>query len=177
MAITTKGGDKGMTSLYFGKSVTKDHPRIAANGDLDELCSFLGLARSLVKKSNIKMLLKDIQKDLFVAGGEIAAERAYIGKLKSRIGKNDITRLEKVISSLEKSRTFRECCFYLPGESLLASSFDIARTVCRRAERQVVTLYRKRMLSNPYIIVYLNRASDLLYLFARSYESSHAKTK
>jgi cob(I)alamin adenosyltransferase len=177
MSITTKKGDKGKTSLYRGGRVSKDSLRIEVNGVLDEACSFLGLCRSLVKDSEIKKLMEAIQKDLFVIGSEVSTTVKFLSRLKIRIGKKNIKSLEKTMEKLEKKNIFKESCFYLPGENSLSSSFDIARTIVRRAERRVVSLQRKRMLKNLCILIYLNRLSDLLYFLARSYEKRHHKVK
>jgi len=177
MSITTKKGDKGITSLYSGEKVSKDDLRVETYGTLDELCSFLGLSKSLIKERKLKKLIQSIQQDLFVMGAELATKPTFFSKLKKRIGKGYVDRLEKIISGLEKKKTFEECCFYLPGENLNSSVLDIARTVTRRAERLVVTLKRKGILLNDFILIYLNRLSDLLYLLARGYGKNHRKLK
>ena len=177
MSIVTKKGDKGMTSLYRGGQVSKDNIRVEAYGTLDELCAFLGLSRSLIKERKTGHLIQSIQQDLFVVGAEIATKSSFISKLERKIDKRDTDCLGEAIAALEKKSTFKECCFYLPGENLIASTLDIARTVARRAERRVVTLKRRGLLLNPFIIIYLNRLSDLLYLLARSYEKKHRKLK
>lgn len=174
MAITTRKGDKGFTYLYWGGKVSKDNIRVEACGTLDELCSFLGLAKSLISEKRNKKLIESIQKDLFVIGAEIATKAPFLGKLEKRICNADVQRLDKVLSSLEKTRTFDECCFYLPG-NVISSSLDIARTVCRRAERRIVTMKQKGLLLNKSVAIYLNRLSDLLYLLVRSYEKKHVR--
>jgi ATP:cob(I)alamin adenosyltransferase len=174
MAVTTKTGDKGSTSLYWGGRVPKDHIRVEAYGNLDELCSVLGLSKSLINEKSIKGLIESIQRDLFVVGAELATKKAFIGKLKQRVDKSYIERLEKISADLEDRRTFKECCFYLPANPI-SSSLDIARTVARRAERSIVTVKRKGLLTNKFILIYLNRLSDLLYLLARRHEKKHVK--
>lgn len=177
MPVTTKKGDDGRTDLYWGPRVSKDNLRVEVFGALDELCSFLGLARSLLTATNDKKLLESIQRDLFVLGAEIATPARYIGRLKYRLGKEHIDRLEKMLEQMEGTRKFEECCFYLPGESMTSSALDIARTVTRRAERRVTTLKNKKMLNNNLVLIYLNRLSDLLYLMARSAEGKSRKLK
>lgn len=168
MSIVTKTGDKGKTSLLWEAGrVSKDDLRVEAYGTLDELCSFLGLSKSLIKDKKTREILESIQKDLFVIAAEMAAKPKYISKLERRIGPDSVNRLEKVIKEIEAQHTFEECCFYLPGETFLASTLDVARTIARRAERKAVTLKRKGYLKNNAIVIYLNRLSDLLYLFAR----------
>jgi cob(I)alamin adenosyltransferase len=175
MGITTKVGDRGRTSLYFGGRVNKDDIRVDAYGTLDELCSCLGFSRSMLKDNRIKNVIESIQRDLFAAGAEIATKPHFLGKLKKRIDDSYVRRLEAVIEELEGKRKFEESCFYLPGEDPVSSSLDIARTVTRRAERKIVSLKRRNILKNPYILIYLNRLSDLLYLMARTYEKKHKK--
>jgi ATP:cob(I)alamin adenosyltransferase len=177
MSITTKTGDSGKTSLYFGPRVPKDDLRIETYGTLDELCSFLGLAKSFVKDRETKDVLEAVQRDLFIIGAEIATLPNFFAKLKERINNNHIGKLETLISALESKKKFRDGCFYLPGENFLSSSFDIARVITRRAERRAVTLKKKRIIRNGKIIIYLNRLSDLLYLFARSCEQKSKKLK
>jgi cob(I)alamin adenosyltransferase len=175
MPITTKTGDKGITYLYCGARVAKDHISLEVCGNLDELCSCLGLSKSLIKQNSVKKMIESVQKDLFIIGAELATRKEFIGKLKTRVDKTDVDRLEKILVDLENARTFQERCFYLPGVNPVSSSLDIARTVARRVERSVVTLKRKRLLSNKFILIYLNRLSDLLYLLARRHEKKHVK--
>jgi cob(I)alamin adenosyltransferase len=167
MSITTKKGDKGKTSLCRGRIVCKDDPRVEFCGSLDELCSFLGLSKSMVKRKEAKALIESIQRDLFVIGIEIATESKFIKKLKSRVDNSYVSRLEKNILSLEKKNALTECCFCLPGENEVSGILDITRTVARRLERLAVTLKKKKILLNGFILIYLNRLSDLLYLLAR----------
>jgi ATP:cob(I)alamin adenosyltransferase len=176
MGITTKTGDSGKTSLLFGKKIPKDDLRVEACGTLDELCSFLGMAKSLITERGLKSVIESIQKDLFVIGTEVAAAPKHLNKLKKRITKNSVSKMDELIGSWEVKNRSRATCFCLPGENLVSSSFDISRTIARRAERTLVTLKRKKIVSNGDIIVYLNRLSDLLYLFARSY-GQKTKTK
>jgi len=163
--------------LCWGGRVPKDHLRVEAYGTLDELCAFLGLAKSLIRERKTKNIIECLQKDLFVICAELATKSAFLRKLKRRINKIDVSRLERIILDLEKKRTFKQPCFYLPGENIISSNLDIARTIARRAERHTVSLKRKGLLLNPSIIVYLNRLSDLLYLLARAYEKKPKKLK
>jgi len=177
MSITTKTGDKGMTSLFWGERLSKDHIRIDTCGTLDELCSFIGLAKSIIRNRATKEILETIQKDLFVIGAEIATQAKFINRLENRIDNSYVKRLEDNISDLERKLKLKECCFLLPGENFISAVFDVARTVARRAERMVVSLKNKNRLKNQYILVYLNRLSDLLYLLARSHEKTYNKLK
>ena len=175
MGIVTGKGDKGYTSLYDGSRVEKSHPRVEACGALDELCSFLGLARALVKSGRVKKVLESVQRDLFVIGAEAATHSKYLKKLKKRIGPSYVKRLDGLIKHFEREKRFEERCFCLPGENLIAASLDVARTVARRAERNIVRLKAMGILKNRYIIIYLNRLSDLLHLIARNLEAKSRK--
>ncbi len=167
MGIVTKKGDKGKTSLYQGKPVSKDHIRMEACGTIDELSSYLGLAKSMIKNRKIGGIIESIQKDLFILGTEIVTEGLALKKLKKRIDSSFIDCLDKAILDLEEKKGLKVRCFQLPGASSVSSVLDISRTITRRAERRVTTLGRKKLLSNKCILVYLNRLSDLLFLLAR----------
>lgn len=170
MSITTKTGDSGKTSLSFGERVFKDDLRVKAAGTLDELCSFMGLAKSLIYDKNTKKIIEDIQRDLFIIGAEVATLPKYLKKLGKRIDNSFVLKLENLIRRWESKKKFKAHCFYLPGENKTSSCFDVSRTIARRAERMLVGLKRKKILKNNYMVIYLNRLSDLLYLFARNYE-------
>lgn len=176
MKISTKTGDNGSTSLLYGGRIRKDSLRVEACGTLDELCSFLGLCKSLLKNRQEKSLIEKLQTDLFVICSEIATKTSFLHKLKRRLGKKDINYLESIIEKLEKRCKLR-CCFLLAGENTLSATLDIARTIARRAERRTVTLKKKEMVKNISILAYLNRLSDLLYLLARSHEKKHQKMR
>lgn len=175
MSITTKTGDNGKTSLSFGQRVFKDDLRVEAYGTLDELCSFLGLSKSLVKDRATKEIVEDIQRDLFVMGAEIATLPKYFNRLQKRINTGYVVKLEKLIREWESKKKFKACCFYLPGENTISSSFDVSRTIARRAERMLVGLKRKNIIKNSDMVIYLNRLSDLLFLFARNSEKRPRK--
>lgn len=170
MTISTKKGDKGTTSLYRGGRVSKDNIRIEACGTMDELSSFLGLAKSIAKARRVKKVINLIQQDLVLIGTEIATKPKFTPKLKEKISKDHIDRLEVAIDRLEKKINFDKNCFSVPGDNVTSSTLDISRTIARRLERNTTTLKKKNMLKNRYILVYLNRLSDLLYLLARSFE-------
>ncbi len=177
MSITTKTGDKGKTSLYQGGRVSKDNLRVELCGGVDELCSYLGLAKSLLKPKKVKNIIESIQKDLFIIGSEIASETKFLKKLKNKINKADVNRLEKIIKELEAKNKVRSRCFYLPGQNAVSAALDISRTITRRIERRITTSLRKKIIKNNYILIYLNRASDLLFLLARSQEKNPRKLK
>ena len=166
MSITTKKGDKGKTGLLDGRRVFKDDIRIDILGDLDELCSFLGSARSCLASGGEKEIILRLQKDLFILCSEIASGPLKANSLKKRISRNNITYLEyeaRKIESLFPKKLHRFC---LPGDSQSSCVLHIARAVARRCERKATTLARKKYISNAHILKYLNRLSDVLYLLA-----------
>ncbi|MDD4955883.1 MAG: cob(I)yrinic acid a,c-diamide adenosyltransferase [Candidatus Omnitrophica bacterium] len=171
MSITTKTGDNGKTSLLFGERASKSDLRVKAIGTLDELCSFMGLSKSLLRDKGVKKIIEDIQRDLFIIGAETATLPKYLYKLEKRIDKRFVLKLDELLRQWENKNKFKSRCFYLPGENIISSSFDVSRAVARRAERELVTLEGKKGIKNPDMLIYLNRLSDLLYLFARNYEN------
>ena len=168
MKIYTKTGDRGDTGLFGGGRVAKDHPRVEAYGDVDELNAALGLARSIEMMPRIDEVLVPIQRDLFAIGALLATPDT--GKMrqhleKARIDEERIQQLEHAIDDgdreLEPLRSF-----ILPGGTPKAAALHVARTVCRRAERRVVALQTEVELP-PLVVIYLNRLSDLLFVLAR----------
>lgn len=159
--IYTKKGDKGFTSLFNGKKVAKDNLRIKALGEVDEVNSLIGLVNSFLKDKKIKQELIKIQQDLFLAGGYLA------GSLKTEIKilKKRTEELELLIDSLAK-QTPELKNFILPGGTNSASLLHFSRTVCRRAERNIVSLSKKEKIDNV-VVVYLNRLSDTFFTMAR----------
>lgn len=166
MKIYTKTGDQGETSLFAGGRVSKNHPRVAAYGDVDELNAALGVARAETGGVGIDALLGEIQHDLFSLGAELAtpdpAKRGGSGIRESRVDA-----LERAIDEFESRLTpLRE--FILPAGCRLAAMLHLARTICRRAERSLVTLARSEGESlDLRTLRYLNRLSDLLFVLAR----------
>jgi cob(I)alamin adenosyltransferase len=165
--IYTKSGDAGETGLGDGTRVPKDHPRVAAYGSVDELNATLGLLLAQHPDVAEADLLRDIQNDLFDVGADLcvpqAADEAPGQKL--RVRPEQVTRLEAAIDRLnEPLGALRS--FVLPGGSPAAAWCHLARTVCRRAERDIVTLGRTDPL-NAQALIYLNRLSDLLFVLAR----------
>lgn len=164
--IYTKSGDLGETGLGNGKRVPKDHPRVAAYGEVDELNASLGLAL-IIEGLPERELLREIQNDLFDVGGDlcIPIDVAEVTGKNLRVTLGHVEKLEKAIDRLNESlEPLRS--FVLPGGSAAAAHLHLARTVCRRAERSVVTLIATEKL-NPHVLIYLNRLSDLLFVLAR----------
>ncbi len=167
MGIVTKSGDKGRTSLYRGKRVGKDHLRIEICGGLDELSSYLGTAKNLIKDLSVRKIIESLQKDLFLVGAEVVCEKEAAMKLKRRIGSHQVKVIEKQIKELEKKKITLKKGFVIPGRTLYSGLLDVSRALTRRIERRVVALARKQNINNANLLVYLNRISDLLYLLAR----------
>jgi cob(I)alamin adenosyltransferase len=163
--IYTRSGDQGETGLGDGTRVAKDHARVTAYGEVDELNAVLGLLR--LEAGEERELLRGIQNDLFDVGADLcvppAADETPGAKL--RVRAEQATRLEGEIDRLN-ARLQPLTSFVLPGGSRAAAWCHLARTVCRRAERAVITLARTEPV-NPQVIVYLNRLSDLLFVLAR----------
>jgi cob(I)alamin adenosyltransferase len=165
--IYTKTGDDGTTALGDASRVAKDDPRVAAYGTVDELNSLLGVL--LAHQPNVReaALLRGIQNDLFDVGADLcvpqSSEEANRNSL--RIRSDYAQRLESAIDRLNEGLQ-PLTSFILPGGRPAAAWCHLARTVCRRAEREVVTLARGQPV-NPQVIIYLNRLSDLLFVLAR----------
>lgn len=184
MKIYTKTGDDGTTGLFAGGRVPKDHPRIAAYGSVDELNALLGIiathalaVRQTTAQADERIgLMLDIigraQADLFSIGAELATPQpsTHGTKLLKPV---DAERLENWIDQLEQGMDELKT-FILPGGSLLAGWLHWARTVCRRAEREVVHLTHACEVEDcSTVIIYLNRLSDLLFVMARA--ANHAQ--
>lgn len=166
--IYTKSGDQGDTGLGDGQRVAKDHPRVAAYGSVDELNSVIGVLLTQPGiPPEIAALLRHVQNDLLDIGGDLCVPQAddeATGQ-KFRIQPEKAVRLEEAIDRLNaKLEPLKS--FVLPGGLIPASWSHLARTVCRRAEREVVTLMRTERV-NAAVLVYLNRLSDLLFVLAR----------
>jgi cob(I)alamin adenosyltransferase len=166
--IYTRTGDRGDTGLFGGGRVGKDHPRVEAYGDIDELNAAVGLARSIELMPRIDEVLVPVQRDLFGLGALLATpdrERMHQQLAKARIDEARIAQLEHAIDDgdgeLEPLRAF-----ILPGGTPKSAALHVARTVCRRAERRVVRLQHEVEIP-PLVVVYLNRLSDLLFTLAR----------
>jgi cob(I)alamin adenosyltransferase len=168
MKIYTRTGDRGDTSLFGAGRVPKDHPRVAAYGDVDELNSVLGMVRATEPNDFFDPLLQFIQRDLFSIGGQLAApDPTAVAKAlaKANLSPDRVSEFERVIDEAERELPALRA-FVLPAGSSKAAAFHLARTVCRRAERSVVHLARESEVPELFI-VYLNRLSDLLFTLAR----------
>ena len=166
MKIYTRTGDTGETGLLGGTRVPKDHLRVTAYGEVDETNACIGLVLAHSRAAGLNRLLRDVQADLFALGAELAdVRRDRKQKAKAAVTEALVTRLEKEIDARERTLPPLRA-FVLPGGSPAAAFLHFARTVCRRAERSVVTLARASKV-DPLAVVYLNRLSDLLFVLAR----------
>ena len=157
----------------YNRRVPKSHPRIEACGALDELNSALGMARAHTKQDYVTPRILKVQKDLITIMGEMATlpedlER-YAKDGFQIVAEKHYSDLESWIKEIEKEKVSFDG-WATPGETLAAASMDFARSVCRRAERRVEALVGSGEVNNPHILIYLNRASDLLWLLARREE-------
>jgi cob(I)alamin adenosyltransferase len=168
MRIYTRTGDDGQTGLFGGGRVGKDNPRVEAYGDVDELNATLGLALAIERMPRIDDVVAPIQRDLFALGALLATPDT--DKMHEQLSKAEIN--DARIKALETSIDFAESeleplrAFVLPGGTPKSAALHVARTVCRRAERRVVSLQREAPLP-PLVGIYLNRLSDLLFVLAR----------
>jgi cob(I)alamin adenosyltransferase len=163
--IYTKTGDKGTTSLIGGTRLPKDHIKIEAYGSVDELNAWIGVLADAPENKERNAFLKEIQDRLFTIGAELASEPEQNKKKLPELFESDIVVLEKEMDFYnEVIPTLR--AFVLPGGHPLVSFAHVARTVCRRSERQVITLSHNEDV-NPLIIKYLNRLSDYLFVLSR----------
>ena len=165
MKLYTRTGDSGETALFDGTRVSKADKRVAAYGDVDELNAWLGLARAQGLDDALDAALAQIQRDLFAVGAELADPRKKIAErvVKASVGDEDIARLEGMIDQCQaEPPPLRR--FILPGGSASGATLHVARTVCRRAERNIVGLQPP---ADPVVLRYINRLSDLLFALAR----------
>lgn len=167
--IYTRGGDKGKTALGSGQRVVKHHPRVAAYGTVDETNAAVGLARlhtAALDDPEIDAILGRIQNDLFDLGADLATPQVENPQFPPlRIVAEQVTRLEHEIDRLNGELQPLNS-FVLPGGSPAAASLHLARTVARRAEREITLLAESEAI-NPEAIRYVNRLSDLLFVMSR----------
>jgi cob(I)alamin adenosyltransferase len=173
--VYTRRGDDGSTGLLFGGRVGKDTPGPRAYGAVDEAVSVLGLARAEAGRgSELDDLLVRLQRELFVAGAELATAPDRRGKLQpgvSLVTAEMVSALEPVIDDVTtRFEPPRE--FVLPGENRIAAALDVARSVVRRAEREAVAAAGQGWLDDSQVVAYLNRLADLVYTLARWQEGT-----
>jgi cob(I)alamin adenosyltransferase len=178
MSIATKTGDAGETALMYGKRVPKTHRRVEAYGTVDELNSALGMARAVAAEKLVQEVTFSVQKELVILMGELAVadedRDRYLRDGYDVVSETMVDRLTEVVNNLEKNHHITFKHWATPGNNLSSAALDVARTTCRRAERRVVALADTTDYVNPETIRYLNRLSDVLWLFARFVESGPA---
>ena len=172
--VYTKGGDKGETSLAGGGRIAKDHIRVESYGTVDELNSIIGLVRHFnmqcdasVRRDKFDLILEVLQNWLFDFGSELATSPEYVKKKGKRrsVKEHYITWLEEVVDAMNEELKPLPS-FVLPGGGIVGSYLHQARTVCRRAERRIITLSREEDLG-PWAVPFINRMSDALFVFSR----------
>ena len=189
-AVATKKGDDGTTGLLFGGDrIPKDDLRTAAYGTLDETVAALGLARAELDArrrlgalppalAEIEPLVLRIQRELFVAGAELAANPVAWDRLQdgaTRVSAAMVSGVEAVLADYEARIAFPKE-FVVAGETRTSAALELARTIVRRAERRAVTLDRAGLVPGPHLLAYLNRLADLLWVLARAAEQAEAHT-
>lgn len=182
MKVYTKRGDDGTTGLLYGGRVEKDDLRTAAYGTVDETVSALGLARAELGGDEPHPLhdeILELQRELFCLGAQLATRAEDWGRLEvglSRVDDDMVAELERRIdASTERHPLPQE--FVVPGNNRAAAALDLARTVCRRAERETVALKRAGLLADETPLHYLNRCSDYLFVLARELEGHHVPSR
>ncbi len=168
MSIATKAGDGGDTGLIGGGRVSKADARVEAYGTIDELGAAMGFARSICEDAEVRALTKEIQRELFAVSGAVANPRAS-EREEPYVTAAMVERLTAHVHRIEATEGILSD-WSLPGEHAAAAAYDVARTVCRRAERAVVRLEETGAGINANVVPYLNRLSDLLWLFGRLLE-------
>lgn len=170
MTIYTKTGDTGMTSLFGGKKVRKDDLRIKACGSVDELTTSFAFLTTQINNNKDTTFLYQIQKDLYLIMGILASADSPITQLKHNVSLFE-QKIDNIQSNLPKLNRF-----ILPGGTLISAYFHNSRVLCRRCERTVVHLFKQYKETNTWsketkqaILMYLNRLSDLLFVYARWY--------
>jgi cob(I)alamin adenosyltransferase len=168
MSIATKGGDGGKTSLAGGLRVSKADLRVESYGTVDELNSALGFARSICTNAEIASAVHEIQKDLFRVGSALATPPESRNAAPP-LTTEDVDRLTDQVHAIEALEGILSD-WSLPGAHTESAAFEVARTVCRRAERCIVRLQESGEQVHDYALPYINRLSDLIWLFARQIE-------
>ncbi|MEO0795813.1 MAG: cob(I)yrinic acid a,c-diamide adenosyltransferase [Verrucomicrobiota bacterium] len=170
MSIATRTGDQGETALMYGRRVPKDHPRVKAYGAVDELNAALGLCRAHCRGANTRDFILETQKELIQVMAELATDQSDHGRLRNSAGNimngEPLQRLDAMIAELESSVGGLND-WILPGDNPSQAFFDLARTVCRRAEREVISLRHSGSQVRSNIIQYLNRLADILWLLGK----------
>lgn len=183
MKVYTKRGDDGTTGLLYGGRVDKDDLRTTAYGTVDETCSALGLARAELAQDpaleHLHDLVLTIQRELFVVGAQLATLDEHWDRLEVGVSKVDAAMVDAIDARIDAcvARHPLPTTFVVPGGNRAAAALDLARTICRRAERAVVAMKRAGMLPDDEALRYLNRSADELYVLAREVEGTHLPSR
>jgi cob(I)alamin adenosyltransferase len=177
MSIVTKTGDDGETSLMYGRRFPKNNPRSDAYGAVDELTCALGLARASCEDKFVSEQIFTVQKDLINVMGELSTlpedRQRYAKDGFQIVDVKMVDRIGKVIVDLEKDKSLYPKDWVIPGATTVSAALDLARTICRRAERHAAALNDP----NPEILRYLNRLSDFCWILARAAEPGKKKSE
>ena len=176
MKIYTKTGDKGTTSLIGGKRVLKNSDKLNAYGTIDELNSFLGLLRAKTDEPKIKDTILDIQNTLFAVGAHLALDE-NVEKIPdfAQIHDEKIEKIENLIDFFQENLP-KITNFIIYGENEISAICHVCRAVCRRAEREIITVNQQYTIDTN-VITYINRLSDFLFVLARVYTQNEEKSE
>lgn len=169
MKVYTKTGDKGTTSLYDSTRISKDSLRVESYGTIDELNSSLGIAKNYVDHDEIREYIEKIQLNLFSVAGELAT--GDYENFKFRVDEADILDLEKTMDKFIAPQDKKDL-FILPGTNTRSAYLHLSRTICRRAERRIITLKGEGKVSDT-VLKFVNRLSDLIFVFAAFLETDY----
>ena len=171
MSIATKRGDAGETSLPGGARVSKADLRVEAYGTIDELISQMGLARAMSDNPEVGELTKSIQRELFKVGSAIAT----LSESRKPLPEISDAMIDGLTAHVHRIEAIEGLLadWSIPGDDVASAAYDVARTVCRRAERLAVRLCQEDTSIQPNVLRYLNRLSDLLWLLGRQIEKEH----
>lgn len=187
-AVATGRGDDGTTGLLYGGRVSKDDPRAEAYGTVDEAVAALGLARAELSEldrhggtsdalRDLAALILRLQRDLFVVGAELATNPGASDRLRDGVTRVDeamVERVEEELARYEAGVTLGNE-FIIPGETRVSAALELARTVVRRAERRAIALRRDGLVPGEWLVPYLNRLADLVWVLARAAEAAEQR--
>lgn len=178
MSIMTGRGDEGSTMLMYGRRVPKNHPRVEAYGTIDELSAALGVARAVTSRNDLKDTLLGLQKELWMVATELAVGEVDQDRFELSCSEGAYQRVdEKILSDLEERAVDLEDRlpplkeFVMPGQNPTSAHLHLARTICRRAERRICDLKAQNGGIRLFLLKYVNRLSDYLFLLAREEET------
>lgn len=169
--LYTKTGDKGETSLYGGQRISKNNIKVVCYGTMDEVNSMLGLAYSQSENDKVRNRINKIQKRIFSLGAELASDEKGLKMLKGKINNDDIKYLEYIVDECSEI-VGKQTHFVVPGVNQVSATLHVARTIVRRAERNIVSLRETESVRDE-VVKYVNRLSDTIYALARLEEFNY----